>query len=208
VQSLQSEAPSVTTAAASVISEAQTIVSSAITAIQTDLVSAIPKNCTLGTRYFCLGYVDNMTCSGLPLNVSDILSRVLPAPISYQSSILELLDQKLKLVSSSAIEGPFILGIIAAGILVIKSIFEYLFWDLPFETILSGVGNLVCIISFICPTIIQWVLYSETEHLPLKVASQKGKLMGNSVAILCCTITMTFCLVSIFLRKQVLNKNG
>jgi hypothetical protein len=119
VQSLQSDAPSVTTAALSVISEAQTVVSSAITTIQTDLGFVIPKNCTLGTRYFCLGYVNNVTCSGLPLNVSDLLSRALPASISHQPSNLESLDQMLKLISSGAIEGPFILGIISVAILVI-----------------------------------------------------------------------------------------
>jgi len=83
VQSLQSKAPSVTTVAFSVISDAQTVVSSAITAIQTDLELVIPKNCTLGTRYFCFGYVNNVTYSRLPLNVSDLLLRALPALISY-----------------------------------------------------------------------------------------------------------------------------
>ena len=52
-----------------------------------------------------------------------------------------------------------------------------------------------------------WVLYSKTEHLPLNITSEKGKLMASSKIILCCTIAMTFCVVSILLRKHVLNKN-
>jgi hypothetical protein len=83
VQSLQNKALSVTTVAFSVISNAQTVVLSAITAIQTNLELVILKNCTLGTRYFCLRYVDNVTCSRLPLNVSDLLLQALPASISY-----------------------------------------------------------------------------------------------------------------------------
>jgi hypothetical protein len=216
VQSLQSEVPSVTTAAFSVISDAQTVVSSAITAIETDLESVIPKNCTLGTRYFCLGYVNNVTCSGLPLNVSDLLSRALPASISYQPNSLESLDQKLKNVSFEAIEGPFILGIISAAILVVA--LHYAFWKedpisahpprgLYPETVLGGVGSLVCMISFICPAAILWVLYSKTEHLPFNITSEKGKLMASSMAILCCAIVMTFCVASMLWRKYVLNKN-
>jgi hypothetical protein len=215
VQSVQSEAPSITTAAFSVISDAQTVVSSAITAIQTDLDSVIPRNCTLGTRYFCLGYVNNVTCSGLPLNVSDLLSRAMPASSNYQLSSLESLDQELKRVSSGTIEGPFILGIISTVILITviqyvfwkESMFANLFWGLPLETAFGGVGNSVCIVSFICPTIILWVLYSKTEHLPFNITLERGKLMSNCVASLCCTVAMTFCMVSMFLRKYILRQN-
>jgi hypothetical protein len=79
-------------AAFSVISKVKTVVSSAITAIQTNLDSVIPKNCTLGTRYFCLRYVNNVTYSRLPLNVSDLLLQALPTSISYQPNSLESLD--------------------------------------------------------------------------------------------------------------------
>jgi hypothetical protein len=127
----------------------------------------------------------------------------------------------LKLISSGAIKGPFILRIISVAILVIalqyafwkeKSIFAYLFWGLPLETVLvletvlGGVGNFVCIASFICLMALLWVLYSKTEHLPLNITSEKGKLIDNNAAILSCTIAMTFCVVSMFLRKHVLNK--
>jgi hypothetical protein len=216
VQSLQSEIPSVTTAAFSVISQAQTVVSSAITAIQTDLDSVIPKNCTLGTRYFCLGYVNHVTCSGLPLNVSDLLSRALPASISYQPDSLESLDQKLKNVSFGAIGGPFILGIISTAILVVA--LHYPFWKedpvsahppqgLHLETVLGGVGSLVCILSFIYPAAILWVLYSKTEHLPFNITPEKGKLMASFITILCCAVAMTFCVALMLWWKHVLNKN-
>lgn len=53
----------------------------------------------------CLGYLNNLTCSRLPLNVSDLLSRALPVSSSFQLSGLESLDQELKLVSPGTIEG-------------------------------------------------------------------------------------------------------
>jgi hypothetical protein len=52
-----------------------------------------------------------------------------------------------------------------------------------------------------------WVLYSKTEHLPLNITWEKGKLMASSETILCCTIAMAFCVVSILWQKHVLNKN-
>ena len=215
MQSLQSEAPSVTTAALSIASEAQTVVSSAITAIQSDLSSVMPRNCTLGITSFCLGYVNNVTCSRLPLNLSDLLSRALPASSSYQLSSLESLEQDLKLVSPGAIEGPFIVGIISTVMLITalqyafwkESIYAGLFWGLPLETVFGGVGNSVCILSFICPTIVLWVLYSKTEHLPFNIVVERGILWSNCIIILCCAGAMTICVVSTFVRKYILHRN-
>ena len=33
------------------------------------------KNCTLGTKYFCIGYASSVSCNDLPLNFSELLSR-------------------------------------------------------------------------------------------------------------------------------------
>ena len=215
MQSLQSEAPSVTTATLSIASEAQRVVSSAITAIKGDLSSVIPRNCTLRTTSFCLGYVNNVTCSRLPLNLSDLLSRALPASSSYQLSGLESLDQDLKLFSPGAIEGPLIVGIISTVILITalqyafwkESIYAGLFWGLPLETVFGGVGNAVCILSFICPTLFLWVLYSRTEHLPFNITVERGTLWSNCIIILCCAGAMTICVVSMFVRKYILHRN-
>jgi hypothetical protein len=206
VQSLQSEAPSVTTTALSIASEAQTVVSSAITAIQSDLSSVIPRNCTLGTTFFCLGYVNNVTRSRLPPHLSDLL----------QLSGLESLEQDLKLVSHGAIEGPLIVGIISTVISVTalqcafwkESIYAGLFWGLPLETVLGGVGNAACSLSFISPTLVLWVLYSKTEHLPFNITVERGTLWSNCIIILCCAGAMTICVVSTFVRKYIFYRNG
>lgn len=213
VQSLQSEVPSVTTAALSIASEAQTVISSAITAIQSDLGSVVPRNCTLGTTHFCLGHVNNVTCSRLPLNISDLLSRALPASGSYQLSGLESLYQELKRFSSGTIEGPFILGIISTVILITalqytfwkgESICAGVFWGMPLEIALGGVGSAVCILSFICSTTFLWILYAETERLPFNITVERGKLWSKSITLLCCAVAMEFCVVSMFVRKHVL----
>lgn len=216
MQSLQSEAPSLTTAALSIASEAQTVVSSAITAIQSDLGSAIPRNCTLGTTHFCLGYENSVTCSRLPLNVSYILTHAFPASSSIQIRNLEPLDQQLSHVTPGIIEGPFVLGIISTVILIIAlqyafwkedPIFASLFCGLPSEIVLGGVGNIVCILSFACPIIVLWALYSKAEHLSFHITVQKGNLWISCIVLLCCAVAMTFCTASMFVRKYVLQRN-
>ena len=90
------------------------------------------------------------------------------------------------------------------GILVV--ILHYIFWKedlisahplqgLHLETVLGGIGSLVCIISFIYPAAFLWVLYSKTKHLPFNITSEKGKLIVSSITILCCAMAMTFCVV-------------
>jgi hypothetical protein len=216
VQSLQI-APSITTAAAlSITSVTQTVISGAITtaAVQNSGLDLLPRNCTLGTAYFCLGYVDNVTCSRLPLGISDLLSRALPASSSYQLSNLESLDQELEDFSSGTIEGPFIAGIILTFILIIA--LQYAFWKggsicagehlgLPLEAVLGGLGISVCVLSFICPIVVLWVLYFEIERLQFDVITvEKGKLWSNSITLLCCAVVMSFCAISMFVRKYIL----
>jgi hypothetical protein len=200
-QSLQSKAPSI-----SIASAAQTVISSA-TAFQSDLGSVIPGNCTLGTTSFCLGNVNNITCSRLPLNMSDLLSRALPALGSYKLSGLELLGQELKRFSAGTIEGPFILGIISAVILIPS--FHYaswkggVIWGLPWETAVGSAGSAVCLLSFLCSTIVLSFLYSETKHLPF-ITVAKGRLWRNSITALCCAGVMVLCVISVFIRKHIL----
>ena len=229
VSSLQGGASTITSAASiatsealSIASEAQTIVSSAITAIESDLSSVVPRNCSLGTRYFCLGYVSNVACSELPLNFSGLLSGAVSALSSSQlsslASSLEPVEQKLEYVSAGLIEAPFVLGLILMGMLIAvliiaavrflfwkkESSFEYRFRSLPLEMIFGIVAILICLISFVYLPITLRIVFTKAEHLPFKV--EKGELMNNSLVILSCTIAMAFCVASTCFRKYTLLK--
>ncbi|KAF2113729.1 hypothetical protein BDV96DRAFT_601206 [Lophiotrema nucula] len=54
-------------------SKVKSAASSVSTSLQGTLEKTIPKNLSLGTQKFCVGFVDNITCKGLPLNLSDLL---------------------------------------------------------------------------------------------------------------------------------------
>lgn len=189
----------------------QTAVSSAIPAIQTD----VPRNCTLGSKYFCLGYANNVSCSGLPLNLSELLSQTLPASSSSQFRSLHPFDQNLKYVSPGTMEGPLILGIISTVILV--TVVQYLFWkgepisayvlrDLPLELVLGSMGNSICVISFMLPTTILSILYSKARNLPSGIAVEEGRFFSKCVTIFCAAVAMGICVVSMFLRKYILHQ--
>ena len=200
VQSLQSEAPITTTIASNVIGEADEVELNA------------PENCTIGTKYFCLWYANNVTCSRLPLNVSDLLSRALPFSSNYQLSSLNPFDQKLKYVSFGTIEGPLVLGITSTVILITvlqytfwkgESVSAHLFWGVPQEIVLLYMGNSVCIVSFLFPTIILWSLYSKTGYLPSNITTETGRLLRNCIPIFCFAVAMALCVISMFLRKYI-----
>ncbi len=135
------------------MSEVRTTVLSAITTAQSD----IPRNCTLGSKYFCLGDANHVSCSGLPLNFSELLSQTLTTSSTAAFRSMHPFDQILKYVSLGTMEGLLILGIISTVILV--TILQYSFWrgeplsvcvlwGLPLELVLGSMGNSICVISF------------------------------------------------------------
>src|SRR4051812_17589375 len=96
------------------MSEVRTAVSGAITTAQ----SEIPRSDTFGSKYFCLGYANNISCSVLPLNFSELLSQTLTASSIASFRSIHSFDQNLKYVSLGTMEGPSILEIISTVILV------------------------------------------------------------------------------------------
>ena len=149
-----------------------------------------------------------MTCTKLPLNLTSILSPKLPG---LTLNGLESLDQQLKQVTTGAIEGPFIVAIITIVILLTglhcaawgSWNFEYPFCGLPLEVVFSGVGITVCILSYICPAILLWVLLSRTEDLPFNITTEHGQLLKDCVAFFGCAVLMAFCVATMHFRKYV-----
>lgn len=73
-------------------SEIATKVKSAATSAATGFLRAIertiPQNLSLGTQSFCVGFIDDVSCQGLPLNLSDLLpSAVEDLPDVFQTVI-------------------------------------------------------------------------------------------------------------------------
>lgn len=73
--------------------------------------AVIPKNCTLGTEYYCVGFGDHAKCKGLPLQVSGVLAAAFTGD---QAQSLHPLDRALARIIFRSIEGCLIFGFIFA----------------------------------------------------------------------------------------------
>jgi hypothetical protein len=51
-------------------------------------------------------------------------------------------------------------------------------WGLPLELVLGSMGNSICVISFMLPTIILLVLYSNARNLPSGITVEEGSLFA------------------------------
>ena len=211
-KSLHSEVPSFTSAAVGLASQAQSVASSAVAAIHSDLSSVIPKNCSVGTRSFCVGFATSVNCSTLPLNISRLVAHAIPAiNIPGLESDLASIDQKLKYVTPELIEGPLILGIVSTMMLLILLVVRcllwskepYQLWTVPVDAVLGIIGFVICLACSVYLPIELRTITTMVEHSQFEV--EKGNLMGSSIWILSFALVMAFCLGSVYFRKYVLS---
>lgn len=116
-----SEVNSVESAAATeasrVASEVQSAVSTAVTSVESAIGSVLPKNCSLGTDYFCLGLTDHIDCNELPLNISSILPSSLLAIEPFNE--LGELDRALLEITPENLKACLIISAVFAGIAIV-----------------------------------------------------------------------------------------
>ena len=86
----QSATNIVATAIPSAISKVQSTASAA-TAIPdiTKVKEMIPRNCSLGTKQFCLGFDNRTECNNLPLNLSNIVPEAVATFVGDQVQALQ-----------------------------------------------------------------------------------------------------------------------
>lgn len=174
------------------------------------------KNCTLGTKYFCIGYASSVSCNDLPLNFSELLSRPLTVSSTTPIRNVSPFSQNLKYVSRGTMESPLIIGIISTVILVAlfhysfwkgESISSYMLWGLPLELVLGSIGNLICVTFFMLPTIILSVLYSTARDLPSGIIAKEGRFFHDCIKLGCFAVAMAICVVSRFLRRYIVRRS-
>ena len=61
-------------------------------AIETNLSTALPKNCTLGTQKYTFSFSDHIKSKALPLNTISLLLKILRTAVKKQILILTSLD--------------------------------------------------------------------------------------------------------------------
>lgn len=221
LQTLKSEAQSAASVVAtdispaisnvqSVASAAQTAISPAISKIQSgasaatvipDTVKEIPRNCTLGTKQFCLGF-NNRTepeCHNLPLNLSNIVPETVATLVGDHVQALQPLPGILTIVTH--IQDFLILGLVLMLVMPAILCFVNCLLRLSIHTWMVIIGLLICCVPFFIPTVILFHVQSKIQNLPSSIEVQKGDVSNYCLGVLFCGILMT--LLATFSPKLV-----
>jgi hypothetical protein len=152
-------------------------------------------NCTLGVKYFCIGFTDD--CKDLPLKVSNIIPTSVTAvgPSNFQA-----LDQALAAVNSRSITGGLTLGLCFAilaifpDVISICSVLAYhlgLISSFRMPEILApfrAVCTAICCIPLFGLVIILFLL--KAVDMPKGVTIETGEASSQVVAASICAIFM------------------
>jgi hypothetical protein len=187
---------------ATVIPGAASQVQSAVNAAATGALdaAAIPRNCSIGTTQFCVGFVHNIWCKNLPLNLSSII----PADVDkfFQAKLddIQPLNRALAKVTIANIQVCLIAGLILILILTAMSAASMFGWFycltavlLPFKALRIGIHllfGLLCCIPFFVPAIVLYILKSKTQQLPPWIQVEQGEVDKLCLGGLCCAIVM------------------
>jgi hypothetical protein len=196
LQSLQSEAQSATsvvaTAIPSAISKAQSAASAA-TAIPDTVKEMIPRNCSLGTKKFCVGFDNRTECNNLPLNLSKIVPEDVATFLGDQVQALQPLPEILAKVTVANIQDCFILGLVLISIIlpITLCVAHYLLkLSIRIGMMIMFVAGLICCVPFFIPTVILFAIRSKIENLPSSIEVQKGDVSNYYLGVLCCGVVM------------------
>jgi hypothetical protein len=194
LHSLQSEAQSATNVAAtaipSAISKGQSAASAA-TAIPINTVKGmIPRNCSLGTKQFCVGFENRTECNNLPLNLSNIVPEAVVNFVGDQVQALQPLPEILAKVTVTNIQDCLILGLV---LMLVMSIILYFALRLSIRIgmVIIFVAGLTCCVPFFIPTVVLFAVQSKIESLPSSIEVQKGGVSNYCLGVLCCGVVMT-----------------
>jgi hypothetical protein len=201
---VQSVANGVATAIPGAISQVQSAANTLSTEIPNSVEALIPHNLSLGTKEFCIGLAQNVSCGQLPLNLSNIVSGEVKKYLQpYLSDIGSLNSAVMKITPVDIYYSPM-LGLILMFIMVIMSICSMSFPLLCLSSILGSkilkVGVLlllgtICCILFVIPVVILLVLESKTKQLPSWIWVEHGEVgkltLWNLIFVTIAAITST-----------------
>jgi hypothetical protein len=194
MQTITNEAQSGFAAATPVISDAKSAVSSAVDTVGTAIGAKIPRNCTLGVKYFCVNFDDHRDCQELPL----VDSNAMPTIIGHGT--METLDRALSNITlgfEASLIASFIFASIAliSGIVFVFSLWKRQLgflchfggWQISPLTTICLVSTIACCISLSASTFVLYKVLSAVQNLP-KV--ERGALNSQLLGALSCAIIM------------------
>ena len=186
----------VATAAGAVGSKIQSAAGAAETAVE----ALIPRNCSLGTRQFCVGFSNHTNCADLPLNISDIIPEAVTSFIGDGAQSLQPLEGIMAKVAPSIIQGSFAFGlgflVIMAALFVI-TIFRLLSITTFFLRLGVCLVAVLSFIPFVIPTAILYQVQSDIRGLESIVGIKKGDVASKCTGVVFCAGVMM--LLTIFM---------
>lgn len=136
------------TATAAAGSRIQSVAGAAKTAVsKIDAIEAlIPRNCSLRTKQFCVGFSNNTKCNDLPLNISDIIPETITSFISDDVQSLQPLEAIMAKVTPTFFQDTLFFGL--GFLVVMAAIFVCLIFKLiSIATVFLRLGVVLLVIS-------------------------------------------------------------
>jgi hypothetical protein len=157
----------------------------------------IPRNCSLGTKQFCVGFDNRLECNNLPLNLSIIATEAVASFVGNQFQTVQPLQGILAKVTVANIQNCLISGLVL--MLVITTIFISSLFGLANCLLRLGIRiwmltifivGLICCVPFGIPTVILFTAQSKIQNLSSAIEVQKGDASNYCLGALCCGFIM------------------
>jgi hypothetical protein len=195
------------TRVADAASQVESAISSGVATIQS-VEEHVPRNCSLGTKSFCIGYKQDINCSDLPLNLSSLLPEgVQEFPGLVQDAVRDRAEALSQLAESSTkfssffMPGTLISGLVLMSIVatlslslalgrpqVVTRVFGKL-KTVPRSLALLALG-LMCCTPFLLLGVILNTILRAADELPWWVGVEVGEVSGLCFAALACALIL------------------
>lgn len=202
--------PGLVSVATRVASEAQSVVTGAVTSIETAVDSAVPKNCSLGVKYFCVGFSDRIDCSSLPFNASNIVPSSVTAVGNWPD--VENLDRALANLTPRGIKACLIISAVFAALALVLGISSIwspwagrlglisIPWTLGVSTHLCSACSVICCIPVLVLTVMLYGLRLKVK-LPAGITLETGQASNQVLAALICALSMGISVIAGWLSE-------
>ncbi|KAI1370453.1 hypothetical protein F4677DRAFT_363665 [Hypoxylon crocopeplum] len=190
-------ATQVQSAAGGLVTEVKSAAGAVATSVPSSLGAILPRNCSLGTRQFCVAVGEHVSCSDLPLKLSSIIPSEV-AQLGHDFSVIEALDPSLSKIATPYIYDMLILGLVLICPMAFCFVF-CLYRRSPFlvgstsqrkafRVALYLVLGLAFCIPFVLPVAVLRVLRSQIVQRPSWIQVQESNLYGLCVGCLICAV--------------------
>jgi hypothetical protein len=204
---VQSAASALTAALPAAASKVQSGIGAAASKVQSGIGAAasdintiearIPRNCSFGTKKFCVGSLYNTTCYNFPFNISDIIPEGIPEDvtsfISDKAQFLKPLEGILSEVIIMTIRGSLYFGL--GYLALITALFFYFILKVLSVATLC-IRLLICFSTifffsiFSIATGILYHLQSKIQELESIFTVKKGDMNSYYTVLFICTGVM------------------